>query len=137
MKKRSQIVAQLLPEINSCTENIRSLKQRLAVLQVEKDNISFFAVKRKKEYESFLEYESERLDIPEEVLAGQPTLRMIGNHSMNISGNYIIEEYSTESICLKTLKKKIHLSGEHLAIRYFRKDEIKIVGNIQTVSFFK
>lgn len=93
--------------------------------------------KRKKEYESFLEYESERLDIPEEVLAGQPTLRMIGNHSMIISGNYTIEEYSTESICLKTLKKKIHLSGEHLAIRYFRKDEIKIVGNIQTVSFFK
>ena len=90
---------------------------------------------RKREYEHFLEYESERWDIPKEVLAGQPRIRMSGNHSMNFSGEYTLEEYSAEKIVLRTKRKSLVLAGEKLSIRYFRKDEIKIVGNIQTISF--
>lgn len=90
---------------------------------------------RKREYEHFLEYESERLDIPKEVIAGQPRIQMSGNHSMIFSGEYTLEEYSTEKIVLHTKRKSLMIEGEKLFVRYFRKDEIKIIGNIQTISF--
>lgn len=90
---------------------------------------------RKKEYEHFLEYESEQLGIPGEVIAGQPVIRMEGNHSIHLCGEYSMEEYGTERIVLHTKRKSVEIAGERLSIRFFRKDEIKIIGNIQTISF--
>ncbi len=93
--------------------------------------------KRKQEQERFLEFESEKLGIPGEVFAGQPLIRMAGNHSMNFSGEYTLEEYSTERIVLRTRQKAVAIAGNKLSVRFFRKDEIKIIGNIQTISFYR
>lgn len=90
---------------------------------------------RRMEYERFLEFESEELQIPKELLAGQPSIRMSGNHSLVFAGNYQIEEYTINQIKLGLKKQSLLVQGEDLTISYFRKDEVKIVGNIQNLSF--
>lgn len=91
--------------------------------------------KRRKEYESFIEHSSGCLSIPKDVLANQAMIYLTGNHGIRISNYRSIEEYSTEQIKLSLGKKRLLISGSHLLIEYFRKDEIRIVGNIMNVSF--
>ena len=90
---------------------------------------------RRKEYETFLETTSERFMIPKDVVAGQSIISMIGNHEIQISNYCSIAEYSTEYIKLTLHKKSILIQGKNLMIEYSRKEEIKIIGNIITVSF--
>lgn len=92
---------------------------------------------RRKDYEQFLEHASEKLAIPKDVIAGQAIISMTGNHSVRVSNYRAIEEYSTEEIKLSVGKKSLVINGSHLLIEYFRKEEIKIVGNISNVSFIK
>ena len=91
--------------------------------------------KRKKEYECFWEHSSGCLSIPKDVLAGQAMISLTGNHGIRVTNYRVIEEYSTENIKLSLGKKSLIISGSHLLIEYFRKDEIKIVGNILNISF--
>lgn len=90
---------------------------------------------RKKEYEQFLERASSHLAIPKDIIAGQAMISMTGNHGLRVCNYRGIEEYSTEQIKLSLGRKSLVISGSHLLIEYFRKDEIKIVGNILNVSF--
>ncbi|MBO5178023.1 MAG: YabP/YqfC family sporulation protein [Lachnospiraceae bacterium] len=91
--------------------------------------------KRQKEYESFIEHSSGCMSIPKDVLANQAMISLIGNHGIRVTNYRAIEEYSTENIKLSLGKKHLLINGSHLFIEYFRKDEIKIVGNILNVSF--
>ncbi len=90
---------------------------------------------RKKDYEQFLERISGQLSIPKDIIAGQAMISMTGNHCLRVCNYRGIEEYSTETIKLSLGKKSLVIIGSHLLIEYFRKDEIKIVGNILNVSF--
>lgn len=92
---------------------------------------------RQKDYEQFLEHISEKLSIPKDVIAGQAMISMTGNHCIRIKNYRSIEEYGTENIKLSLGKKSLMISGYQLLIEYFRKDEIKIVGNILNISFEK
>ena len=93
--------------------------------------------KRRKEYDSFLEHTSETLSIPKDVLAGQAMISLTGNHGIRVSNYRGVEEYSTDTVKLALGKKSLLICGNHLLIEYFRKDEIKIVGNISNVSFIR
>lgn len=90
---------------------------------------------RRKEYEQFLEYASETLSIPKDVIAGQAVISLTGNHLVRVSNYRSVEEYSMEHIKLSLGKKSLSISGTHLLIEVLRKDEIQIVGNISNVSF--
>lgn len=92
---------------------------------------------RRKEYEQFLEHASSHLSIPKDVIAGQAMISMTGNHAIRVCNYRSIEEYSTETIKLSLGKKSLVINGNRLCIEYFRKDEIKIVGNILNVSFVR
>lgn len=92
---------------------------------------------RRKEYEQFLEHTSEQLSIPKDIIAGQAMISMTGNHCVRVGNYRSIEAYSTEEIKLSLGKKSIIIIGTHLLIEYFRKDEIKIVGNISNISFVR
>ena len=92
---------------------------------------------RRKDYEQFLEHISGTLSIPKDIIAGQAMISMTGNHCLRVCNYRGIEEYSTESIKLSLGKKSLVIVGNHLLIEYFRKDEIKIVGNILNISFCK
>ena len=93
--------------------------------------------KRKAEYRSFTEQLSEGTQMTGDIIAGQPLLSMTGNHSITISNYQSILEYSTEQIRISTKKCLVIIIGEKLCIRYFMKEEIKIVGNIFSVSYQK
>ncbi|MBO5351915.1 MAG: YabP/YqfC family sporulation protein [Lachnospiraceae bacterium] len=90
---------------------------------------------RKKEYEQFLESASEHLSIPKDVIAGQAIISMTGNHSLRVANYRAVEEYSTDQVKLSLGRKSLVVTGSHLLMEYFRKDEIKIVGNISNISF--
>lgn len=90
---------------------------------------------RKKEYERFLEKTSESLEIPKDVIAGEPIIRMNGNHGIHICNYNSVAEYTTERIRLSIRKKNLNISGSHLLIKSLRKEEIIIVGNITNISF--
>ena len=92
---------------------------------------------RQKDYEQFLEYASEKLSIPKDVIAGQSVISMTGNHCIRVSNYRAIEEYSTENVKLLLGKKSLIINGSHLLIEILRKEEIKIVGNILNISFTK
>lgn len=92
---------------------------------------------RRKDYEQFLEHASEQLSIPKDIIAGQAMISMTGNHCIRVCNYRAIEEYSTEQIKLSLGKKSLVITGSHLLIEYFRKDEIKIVGNIMNISFLQ
>jgi sporulation protein YqfC len=89
----------------------------------------------KKEYEKFLEHASEYFSIPKDVIAGQPIIRMTGNHSIHVCNYRSVSFYSTECICLLLGKKSIKIEGNKLLIENLRKEEILIVGNILNISF--
>lgn len=91
--------------------------------------------KRKRDYERYVEFKSDHLGIPQEVLAGEPQIRISGNHSVLFFGTYRMERYRKEQIILQTKRKTIIISGDELCIEYFRKDEIKIIGEIEGLSF--
>jgi len=93
--------------------------------------------KQKREYEQFLEHLSDTMAIPKDVIAGQAVISMLGNHSIRVCNYRSIEEYSTESIRLSLGKKSLVINGSQLFIEFFRKDEIKIVGNISNISFIR
>ena len=82
-----------------------------------------------------MEHESEVLGIPTDVIAGQPLIQMNGNRSVLLLGVYQMGEYTQNRIVLQLKHKNIIVMGERLNIQYFRKDEIKINGNIQNISF--
>lgn len=93
--------------------------------------------KRKTDYRSFTEQLSEGTHMTGDMIAGQPMLSMMGNHSITISNYQSILEYSTEQIRISTKKYPVTITGEKLCIRYSMKDEIKIAGNIFAVSYQK
>ena len=90
---------------------------------------------RRKDYEHFLERASEHLSIPKDVIAGQAMISMTGNHNLRVVNYRSIETYSTELVKLSLGRKSLVINGSRLIIEYFRKDEIKIVGNILNISF--
>lgn len=90
---------------------------------------------RRKDYERFTEQVSEQLSIPKDVIAGQARISLIGNHCIRVGNYRNMEEYSTECVKVSLGKKSLVIKGSHLLIEYFRKDEIKIIGNILNISF--
>jgi len=90
---------------------------------------------RKKEYENFLEYASEHLCIPKDVIAGQAMISLIGNHKIRVCNYHSVKEYSTERVWLSLGKKDFFIMGSGLFIEVLRKDEIDISGNITDISF--
>jgi len=90
---------------------------------------------RKKEYENFLEYTSEHLSIPKDVIAGQAMIFLTGNHKVRVCNYHSVKEYSTERIWLSLGKKDFFIIGSGLLIEVLRKDEIDITGNITDISF--
>ena len=91
--------------------------------------------KRKKEYENFLEYASERLSFSKDIIAGQPMITMSGNHYIRVSNYRSVTKYSTECVILCLWKKNMNICGSRLFIESLRKEEIIIVGNITNIFF--
>lgn len=90
---------------------------------------------RRQEYESFLEYQSKKLQIPTEVLGGESIIKIEGTRQMILCGDYSIREYLPEQIVLQVKKRTVTVMGRHLTMEYLRNDEVKVAGQIQNIAF--
>lgn len=99
--------------------------------------LNYSEKQRKQIYESFTERLSENMQFTGDIIAGQPLISLVGNHCIKIINYQSILEYSTTKIRISTKQCQICICGDKLCIQYFVRDEIKIVGRIDAISYQK
>lgn len=90
---------------------------------------------RKETYRSFFEKLSDAMQMTGDVLAGQAMVSLGGNHTVMISNYHAILEYSPNKIRISTYQAPVTILGTELCIQYLYQDEIKIIGNIDSVTY--
>lgn len=89
----------------------------------------------KQERLRFLEVLSESISLPPDVLTGAPMITIYGRNAIYIENHKKITEYSEDHILVQTGLCKVLVEGKRLKIDYFTKEEMKISGLIQQVSY--
>lgn len=79
---------------------------------------------------SFAERMTEELRMPPDVIKGNPVIHMLGARHLVIENYKKLVEYKDDCIRVLSGIGTIHVSGGHLRISYYTKDEIKIEGHI-------
>lgn len=75
--------------------------------------------------------------IPKELSGGLPLLRMIGQEELFVENYKGIVEYTDAVLLLQTKGCLLRIEGEHLFLSYYTKEELKVTGNITSISFLK
>lgn len=78
---------------------------------------------------------SEMLRLPQDVVRGDTLLSFIGKTRLKIENYRSILIYTDTSIRIQAKRYKINVAGKRLCIKYYDKDEMEIVGRIDSVSF--
>lgn len=78
---------------------------------------------------------AESLKLPRDAVSGETLLTAIGKNTLRVENYRSILIYSDTSIKLQAKRYKLSVSGRNLKIRYYDKDEMEIVGQIQDVKF--
>lgn len=78
---------------------------------------------------------AESLKLPRDAVLGETLLTAIGKNTLRVENYRSILIYSDTSIKLQAKRYKLSISGRNLRIRYYDKDEMEIVGQIQDVKF--
>jgi sporulation protein YqfC len=75
------------------------------------------------------------MELPKDLEKGLVVLTAFGKKELHIENHRGILEF--DPACIKVLSKKgrITISGEHLWIRYYDKEEIYIVGQIREITY--
>ena len=91
---------------------------------------------RKKQNKSFSrEQFVDSLKLPKDMLLGASILTMTGNQELWVENYKGIVEYTPESIILQAKTGRISICGCGLTIDYYTNEDMKIIGNIQCVSY--
>lgn len=75
------------------------------------------------------------LGLPKDMLLGASILTMTGNHELWIENYKGIIEYTAQCIVLQAKTGRISISGCGLIIDYYTNEDMKIIGNIQCISY--
>ena len=113
------------------------LKRRKKPSELKKDLYTQVKRERKaerKEYAVFCERMTEAMSLTEDV-TGEMIVYLAGRHCMTVRNFLSVTEYTAEKIRLKNKKYELHTEGERLRMEYFLPEELRIVGNIKTVSY--
>ena len=116
-----------------------NLKRKKKKSEIKKDlyrQVKRAEKKEKKEYESFCERLTEAVSLSGDV-AGELILYMAGRHCMVIRNFLSVTEYTSERICLKTKQYEVCIGGICLHIEYFLPEEIRVTGEISSVTYYK
>ncbi|MDD2958279.1 MAG: YabP/YqfC family sporulation protein [Lachnospiraceae bacterium] len=73
--------------------------------------------------------------IPKDTLPGNTCVSLTGQKEVIIENYKGILEYTSEKLIIMTSRCKIEISGKHLEICYYAKEEMKVTGLIQCVSY--
>ena len=91
--------------------------------------------RRERKYEHRKETLLESLGLPQDVLCGETLLSVVGNRKLRIENYRSILIYTDTLIRIQTKPYKLTVSGKNLSIRSYDKDEMEIVGHLDSVVF--
>lgn len=78
---------------------------------------------------------SEMLKLPQDAVCGDTILTFVGKSKLKIENYRSILVYSDTLIRIQGKQYRVAVSGKRLWIRYYDKDEMEILGRIETVRF--
>lgn len=78
---------------------------------------------------------STSLRLPQDVVKGETLLTFIGKSAVQIENYRSILLYSDTSIRIQAKRYQLCVAGKNLCIRYYDKDEMKITGRIESITF--
>ena len=90
----------------------------------------------KKEHNTVLMRLGESFCLTEDMV-GEAIVTIYGKNQIVINNYRSITEYSTEKIRLQAKRCEIWIEGTALKLEYFLADEIKIIGEINHISYVK
>lgn len=85
------------------------------------------------EKEGLLLRASRAFDVPADVLAGQPRLRLVGTEELSMEGHKGILAYGPDEIHISGGKLVVRVRGTGLELRAMNPTELLITGEIRTV----
>lgn len=85
------------------------------------------------EKEGLLLRASRAFDVPADVLAGQPRLRLVGTQELSMEGHRGILSYAPEEIHISGGKLVVRVRGTGLELRAMNPTELLITGEIRAV----
>ena len=77
----------------------------------------------------------ESMGFPTDVICGETILSVAGNRKLRIENYRSILIYTDTQIRIQTKPYKLTVSGKNLSIRSYDKDEMEIVGHLDSVVF--
>lgn len=77
----------------------------------------------------------ESLRLPQDACLGETILTFIGKTTVRIENYRSILIYSDTGIKIQAKRYKLSVAGRNLKIRYYDKDEMEIVGQIEHINF--
>ncbi len=86
-----------------------------------------------KERETYLNILSSTLNIPSDILTGDPIITIIGRSEISIENYRRIIEYTNNNVKILTNIGSISIQGRDMKISYFGKDEMKIAGKFELI----
>lgn len=90
--------------------------------------------KEKKEYANFFERLTESLSLTDDI-AGEMNVYLAGRHCVLVRNFTSVTEYTSCKIRLKTKQYEVCVIGNYLRLAYFLPEELRIIGDITSVSY--
>lgn len=75
------------------------------------------------------------MNVPGDVFCGELFIRMFGNREIIIENHKGIYSYTSDEIILSCKVNMLRICGSNLQIRYFSGCDMKITGNIQSITY--
>ncbi|NLC69472.1 MAG: sporulation protein YqfC [Clostridiaceae bacterium] len=85
----------------------------------------------------FLEKLINILELPQEVMLGTPKMVLTGNNRLLVENCRGIVEFEKQKIRLSTLDGFVKIQGEYLSIKEISRENVIIIGEINSLEFVK
>ena len=74
-------------------------------------------------------------ELPKDVLLGASMISVTGNEELLIENFKNIIEYQEDNLLIQCKKYQIRITGKHIGIELYTKEELKIKGRISEIKF--
>ena len=90
---------------------------------------------KKKKKNHLVSQVTERLELPKDLMLGEPIVTVTGRSDLTIENYKGILEYQREKIRLSLKHGQIEICGKELKIEYYTNDDMRISGCIDRVEY--
>lgn len=87
--------------------------------------------------QEFLSRISEKTLIPEDIVSGASCITVTGQNELVIENYKSILEYDPEKLVILTRQCRVEICGKRLEILYYAREEMKIKGKIECITYKK